>query len=136
MLAWGFGDFKGGEIFPWRNYPLRNYPLRNCPRAKFPPPPCMAKRDCANDGNTSVQNIGVGRAECALESHVAVQALNVSPRPGRAPKADAATPGGRGGAVGQRPRNISGIYKSPDPRWCAPDVVALGVRAEVPFGGA
>jgi len=35
MLAWGFGDFKGGEIFPWRNYPLRN-----CPRAKFPPPPC------------------------------------------------------------------------------------------------
>ena len=33
MLAWGFGDFKGGEIFPWRNYPLRN-----CPRAKFPPP--------------------------------------------------------------------------------------------------
>ena len=33
MLAWGFGDFKGGEIFPWRNFPLRN-----CPRAKFPPP--------------------------------------------------------------------------------------------------
>ena len=33
MLAWGFGDFKGGEIFPWRNYPLRN-----CPRAKSPPP--------------------------------------------------------------------------------------------------
>ena len=33
MLAWGFGDFKGGEIFPWRNYPLRN-----CPQAKFPPP--------------------------------------------------------------------------------------------------
>ena len=33
MLAWGFGDFKGGEIFPWRNYPLRN-----CPRAKFSPP--------------------------------------------------------------------------------------------------
>ena len=33
MLAWGFGDFKGGENFPWRNYPLRN-----CPRAKFPPP--------------------------------------------------------------------------------------------------
>jgi hypothetical protein len=20
MLAWGFGDFKGGEIFPWRNF--------------------------------------------------------------------------------------------------------------------
>ena len=33
MLAWGFGDFKGGEIFPWRNYPLRN-----CPRAKISPP--------------------------------------------------------------------------------------------------
>ena len=35
MLAWGFGEFKGGEIFLWRNYPLRN-----CPRAKSPPPPC------------------------------------------------------------------------------------------------
>ena len=33
MLAWGFGDFKGGEIFPWRNYPQRN-----CPRAKISPP--------------------------------------------------------------------------------------------------
>ena len=29
MLAWSFGDFKGGEIFP----------LRNCPRAKPPPLP-------------------------------------------------------------------------------------------------
>ena len=38
MLAWGFGDFKGGEIFPWRNCPLRN-----CPRAKFPPPPVQVQ---------------------------------------------------------------------------------------------
>ena len=40
MLAWGFGDFKGGEIFPWRNYPLRN-----CPRAKSPPPPCKLSKN-------------------------------------------------------------------------------------------
>ena len=29
MLAWGFGDFKGGEIFPWRNPPP---PLYGCGR--------------------------------------------------------------------------------------------------------
>ena len=39
MLAWGFGDFKGGEIFPWRNYPLRI-----CPRAKFSPPLYVSER--------------------------------------------------------------------------------------------
>ena len=32
MVARSFGDFKGGEVFPWRNYPLRN-----CPWAKSPP---------------------------------------------------------------------------------------------------
>ena len=32
MLSWSFGDFKGGEIVPWRNHPLRN-----CPWAKFCP---------------------------------------------------------------------------------------------------
>ena len=54
MLAWGFGDFKGGEIFPWRNYPLRN-----CPRAKFPPP-LYAKKEGEGEGEGQGRGMGFG----------------------------------------------------------------------------
>ena len=67
MLAWGFGDFKGGEIFPWRNYPLRN-----CPRAKFPPP-LYGK---ASTSPTAFAESPAGRLRCAcVKGHLGCNPL-------------------------------------------------------------